>query len=114
MLEHKGRKSGKARYVALEVVQDCAPNSLVVASGFGRRAQWFQNLMARPQCRVSIGFTRRAEARASVLSPGETQLVLAQYQSTHPEAWERLLAVIAEATGAMTPEIPLVRLSLEV
>lgn len=55
LLEHRGRKSGKARYVVLETVARPASDTVVVASGFGRSAQWFQNLTADPHCRVSIG-----------------------------------------------------------
>lgn len=41
MLEHVGRKSGAKRYVVLEVVGHPAPDTYVVASGFGEHAQWF-------------------------------------------------------------------------
>ena len=54
MLEHVGRKSGARRFVVLEVVGHPAPDTYVVASGFGERAQWFRNLIANPQVRVSV------------------------------------------------------------
>ena len=39
MLEHIGRKSGTPRYAVLELVDHPAPETYVVASGFGRKAQ---------------------------------------------------------------------------
>nr|WP_281497027.1 nitroreductase family deazaflavin-dependent oxidoreductase [Ornithinimicrobium sp. F0845] len=112
MLEHVGRTSGLARYVVLEVVLRESDTSLVVASGFGRRAQWFRNLLAEPRCHVSTGFTRRRPAVATVLTDAEGAAVLARYQQEHPGAWERLSAIIVEATGDPEPDIPLVRLAL--
>ncbi|GAA1159406.1 nitroreductase family deazaflavin-dependent oxidoreductase [Ornithinicoccus hortensis] len=113
MLEHVGRSTGAARYVVLEVVEDSGTGSLVVASGFGPRAQWFRNLVAQPRCHVSTGLRRRVPALATVLDPAESAAVLARYQVEHPAAWEKLSAIITEATGCADPQIPLVRLSLE-
>lgn len=112
MLEHVGRTSGEARYAVLEVVAEESPTSFVVASGFGPRAQWFRNLRAEPRCHVSIGTLRRRPAQAHVLNEAERTRVLAAYQAQHPAAWEKLAAVITEATGESDPDIPLVRLDL--
>ncbi len=46
MLEHIGRKSGAPRYAVLEIVDHPAPDVYIVASGFGRKAQWFSNVQA--------------------------------------------------------------------
>jgi deazaflavin-dependent oxidoreductase (nitroreductase family) len=46
------RKSGLGRYVVLEVVDHPTPDSYVVASGFGEKAQWFRNVKANPRMRV--------------------------------------------------------------
>lgn len=48
MIEHVGRRSGEARFVCLEVVERPSRDRIVVVSGFGERAQWFQNLQATP------------------------------------------------------------------
>ena len=65
MLEHVGRKSGVPRYAVLEVVDHPTPDTYVVASGFGRKAQWFRNIRANPRVRVYVGShaPRRATAR---------------------------------------------------
>lgn len=113
MLEHVGRTSGQARYVVLEVVGEEPSGGLVVASGFGRTSQWFRNVVAEPSCHVSIGFTRRRPAVATVLDAAEGEAVLADYRQAHPGSWENLSAIITEATGESDPEIPLVRLQLQ-
>ncbi|WP_256841605.1 nitroreductase family deazaflavin-dependent oxidoreductase [Ornithinimicrobium cryptoxanthini] len=113
MLEHVGRTSEQARYVVLEVVREESPGALVVASGFGRTSQWFRNVVAEPRCHVSIGFTRRRPAVATVLGAAESEAALADYQQAHPGSWEDLSAIIRKATGEADPEIPLVRLQLQ-
>jgi deazaflavin-dependent oxidoreductase (nitroreductase family) len=55
MLEHVGRKSGARRYAVLEVVDHPSPEVYVIASGFGRKAQWFLNIEADPRVRVYVG-----------------------------------------------------------
>ncbi len=42
LLQHTGRKSGKARLTVLEVVaRDQPTGAYIVASGFGEKADWF-------------------------------------------------------------------------
>lgn len=67
MLEHVGRKSGTPRYAVLEVTDHPSPDTYVVASGFGRKAQWFRNIQANPRVRVYAGShaPRRAAAPSS-------------------------------------------------
>jgi deazaflavin-dependent oxidoreductase (nitroreductase family) len=45
LLEHVGRKSGLTRYSCVEVVdRDDDGMTLTIVSGYGVRAQWYQNL----------------------------------------------------------------------
>ncbi|MDQ2624816.1 MAG: nitroreductase family deazaflavin-dependent oxidoreductase [Actinomycetota bacterium] len=90
-----------------------SPDSLVVASGFGRNSQWFRNVVAEPRCHVSIGVTRRRPAVATVLDTAESEEALAYYRQAHPGSWEKLSAIIVEATGETDPDLPLVRLELQ-
>lgn len=60
MLEHIGRKSGAARYVVLEAFDHPTPDTFVVPSGFGEKAQWFRNLKANPRVRSTFAATRRS------------------------------------------------------
>lgn len=54
MIEHVGRNTGRLRYVVVEIVDRPTLTSVIVASGFGTRAQWYSNITANPQVRVWI------------------------------------------------------------
>lgn len=111
MVEHVGRRSGLARYVVLEVLDAPSPNTLLIASGFGERAQWFRNLRATPACHVWHGTIRRRPATAQVLPAPDRDEALADYRRDHPKAWEVLSRVVTEA-GVDQGRIPIVRLTL--
>ena len=113
LLEHRGRKSGEPRFVVIEAVDREAPDRVVVASGFGRHAQWYRNLAAEPRCGVSIGWRRRVPARAEFLGTDESREVLERYAERRPAAWAMLQRSIQDATGEADPEIPMVRLHLQ-
>lgn len=109
LLEHRGRKSGARRFVVLEVLAMPSRNELVLASGFGRRAQWFQNLQANPSCRVSVGFLRHVDATATVLDEERARPILANYQAAYPVLWKKLNATLRELQGGNEHfELPLV------
>jgi deazaflavin-dependent oxidoreductase (nitroreductase family) len=59
MLEHIGRKSGARRDVVLEVVDHPTPETFIVASGFGSKAQWLRNIEANPRVRIYAGIRAR-------------------------------------------------------
>ncbi|MGZ4514936.1 MAG: nitroreductase family deazaflavin-dependent oxidoreductase [Mycobacterium sp.] len=116
MLEHIGRKSGMPRQVILEVVDHPSPGTWVVASGFGRKAQWFRNIQANPHVRVYAGSHPPGQATARVLDQDEADRTLAAYRSRHPQAWERMRPVLEDTLGAPigdtnTP-LPMVELRL--
>ncbi|MGH3353482.1 MAG: nitroreductase family deazaflavin-dependent oxidoreductase [Nocardioides sp.] len=113
MLEHVGRRSGAPRYVCLEVVERPSTDEIVVVSGFGTRAQWYQNLRAEPACRVSIGARTNVSARARFLSEEESAAALGRYQVAHPKAWQRLRGAIETAVGHEVEGLPMVALTLE-
>ncbi|MEV6768086.1 nitroreductase family deazaflavin-dependent oxidoreductase [Nocardia sp. NPDC051030] len=112
LLEHTGRKTGESRYVALETVSRPTPDTIVIASGFGTKAQWYRNLTANPACRVSIGLRHRVPATARTLALDESELVLAEYKRTHPAAYRELSGVIEAAIGGSIDDVPLVELTL--
>jgi deazaflavin-dependent oxidoreductase (nitroreductase family) len=115
MLEHLGRKSGARRYAVLEVV-DHSPDSYVVASGFGRKAQWFRNIQANPRVRVYAGSRRPVPATARVLDQTEADRALAAYRSRHPRAWEQFKPVLEGTLGTTISDthtpLPMVELRL--
>ncbi|UGT42093.1 nitroreductase family deazaflavin-dependent oxidoreductase [Nocardia yamanashiensis] len=112
LLEHLGRKSGRPRYVVLETVARPAPETVIIASGFGPAAQWYRNLRAHPACRVSIGFRNHVPATARTLTAEESKSVLAEYRRAHPAAYRELSGVIEQATGVGIDEVPLIELTL--
>ncbi|GAA4535384.1 hypothetical protein GCM10023161_08810 [Mycobacterium paraffinicum] len=117
MLEHVGRKSGAARYVVLEVVGHSSPDTYVVASGFGRKAQWFRNIQANPRVRVYAGSHAPRRATARILDQQEADRALAAYVSRHRQAWEQMRPVLEETLGVPITEtgtpLPLVELRLD-
>lgn len=100
MLEHIGRKSGTPRNAVLEVLDHPTPDVYVVASGFGRKAQWFRNIEANPQVRVYAGSRPPRRAMARVLDRAEADRALAAYRDRHPRAWERFRPVLENTLGA--------------
>ncbi|MYR08026.1 nitroreductase family deazaflavin-dependent oxidoreductase [Gordonia sp. SID5947] len=112
LLEHTGRTTGETRYVVLETVERSTPTQVVIASGFGRRAQWFKNLQADPRCRVSIGRSSGRPAVAEVLDDGDATAVMDRYRTAHARAYGELAGIIEESTGLSIDDVPLVRLTL--
>ncbi|WP_226925332.1 nitroreductase family deazaflavin-dependent oxidoreductase [Georgenia thermotolerans] len=116
LVEHLGRRTGRRRYVVLEVVLR-EPGAVVVAAGYGPTSQWYRNLAADPRVRL---WWRRAvgvRGRAELLGAAEGARVLERYRRLHP--WRaRLLARalgIADLDRPGTLEqiagrVPLVRL----
>jgi deazaflavin-dependent oxidoreductase (nitroreductase family) len=116
MLEHIGRKSAARRYVVLEVVDHPTPDSYLVASGFGAKAQWFRNIKANPRVRVYTRSHAPVPATARMLSPQEADRALGAYINAHPQAWERFRPVLERTLGSPIAEtdtpLPIVELRL--
>ncbi len=110
LLEHVGRRSGQPRYVCLEIVERPSRRQFVVVSGFGEHAQWYRNLRAQPECRVSSGFGNRLAAHARLMSSAESAAALSRYQQAHPRAWRRLRGMIEQAVGGPVTDLPMVDL----
>ncbi len=115
LLEHTGRRTGATRQVVLEVVSRPQPGQYLVVSGFGTSAQWFQNVMAEPRVRISVGTRHRQSARAVQLDAAEAAEVLRRYAHEHPRAWrtlEPIVAASAERSGE-SPGVPIVAFTFE-
>ncbi|MGW0035261.1 nitroreductase family deazaflavin-dependent oxidoreductase [Gordonia sp. NPDC003376] len=108
MLEHTGRISGRPRQACLQVAVRRSPGSLVVISGHGTTAQWYRNLLAHPDCRVTTARRGGIRAHARVLSDDESTAVLDGIGRAHPRRAERLRTMAEEGTGAP----PMVELTL--
>lgn len=117
MLEHIGRTSGERRYVVLEVVGRPNPDTIVVASGFGAKAQWFRNVSVNPEVRVWLGSHPPAAAVAHVLDQQAVDRVLTDYRTEHPKTWEQFKLVLEETLGQPITDtgapLPMVELRLQ-
>ena len=117
MLQHIGRKSGAPRYAVLEIVGHPTPDTYVIASGFGRKAQWFRNIQANPRVRVFAGSHAPRPATARILDQHAADDALASYRRRHPRAWEQLRPALEETLGVPITEtdtpLPMVELRLD-
>ena len=90
LLTHIGRKSGQPRQAIVEVVDFDAKNNIYFAvSGFGEKAQWFQNIMHTPQVKIQVG-NHAMLARAGRLSLEDGEHILLDYSQNHPIALREL------------------------
>ncbi|MFD0258954.1 nitroreductase family deazaflavin-dependent oxidoreductase [Kitasatospora indigofera] len=91
LLTHAGRSTGLPRRVVLEVVdRDDATGAFVLASGFGPGAQWYRNVVAKPEVTVQVGRWRTA-AVVRPMSAEESGRAMAAYALRHPRAARALM-----------------------
>lgn len=116
MLSHLGRKSGQLRQTVLEIVEaQAAPRRYIVASGWGRGADWFRNVQQNPRVLLDTAQGRFA-AIASELSEEEAAAALFTYAQAHPIAFSQLSkSILGETVTAslqdcqrLASKIPLV------
>ncbi|KAA0022000.1 nitroreductase family deazaflavin-dependent oxidoreductase [Antrihabitans cavernicola] len=96
LLEHRGRKTGNPRFVVLEVAERPEPDAFVVVAGLGPGSQWFRNIQANPDVRISVGTRREKPAKARVLTPDDGARAIARYRVEHPTAFAKLEEVMRE------------------
>jgi len=94
MLHHVGRKSGNTYETVVEVVShDRERDRWIVASGWGPKAQWYQNLRANPRTTITVG-ARKFEVKAVLLSPEEGKQYLADYIRRYPVVMRMILRAL--------------------
>jgi deazaflavin-dependent oxidoreductase (nitroreductase family) len=90
MFRHTGRKTGLPRYAVVEVVRhDHATDTYFIASGWGERSDWFQNIQKTPQVLVHAG-RRQFEAMATRLSIEQATQELVDYARRHATSFRNL------------------------
>lgn len=90
LLNHIGRKSGLPRQVVLEVVRfDPQTKTWIIASGFGEKSQWYQNLRQQPQVIIQVG-NQQHQVTAKFLSSQEGAAEMVDYAQRHPSAAHNL------------------------
>lgn len=95
MLQHTGRRSGRPRFVVLEVVARPARGRYVIAAGKGEAADWYRNVSHDPRVRLWVGRTQDAPGSARLLDRTEARARLVAYRAEHPAAWRVLRPLIA-------------------
>lgn len=94
LLHHIGRKSGLQRQAVVEVVAyDPRAGAWIVASGFGPKSDWYQNLRRQPQTGVQFG-RRRYRVTSHFLSADEGADIMGAYARRHPRAARRLCSLM--------------------
>jgi deazaflavin-dependent oxidoreductase (nitroreductase family) len=94
LLEHRGRCTGRPRQVVLEVVdRHPASGGVLVASGYGSRAQWYRNIQADPRVAFWLG-RRRQQGVAEPLDPAESGRRLAAYALRTPRSAALLMRIV--------------------
>jgi deazaflavin-dependent oxidoreductase (nitroreductase family) len=94
LLVHRGRRTGMPREVVLEVVdRDPVSREVVVASGYGSRAQWFRNIREDPHVEYQVG-RHRYRGVAEPLPPAESGRRLADYARRRPRSAALLMRTI--------------------
>jgi deazaflavin-dependent oxidoreductase (nitroreductase family) len=112
LLEHRGRRSNLQRRVVLEVIDRPSSDTYVIVSGFGEASQWYRNLRADPQVRVSVGWRRNVAAAATLLSPDDAEATLSRYAQRHPRTWEHLRHILERALHTDDLRLPMFALQL--
>ena len=121
MLTHTGRKSGMPHETIIEVVRHNRETDIYyVASGWGERSDWFQNIRKSPKVKVRVGL-KQFSATATVVDQASEIEILRTYIQHHPIAFKELSRLFlgerlqADATGArrMAETMPMVAFQVE-
>jgi deazaflavin-dependent oxidoreductase (nitroreductase family) len=99
LLTHKGRQSKKPRYTVLEVIKfDQEHNIHYVASGFGKKSDWYKNILKYPEVEIRCA-GKSYPATAAILPVDEAQVIFQDYISKHPLAIKNLAKLIGYQIG---------------
>jgi len=90
MLTHTGRKSGLARQTVVEVVQhDKGTDTYYIVSGWGEKADWYQNIRHTPEVSIQVG-SRKFQTRAEFIPQEKATGIMQIYAQEHPVAFSEL------------------------
>jgi deazaflavin-dependent oxidoreductase (nitroreductase family) len=83
----------------LEVVHyDKETNTHYVASGFGEKSQWYQNIIKTPDVTIQVG-NQKFPATAKRLPLDEAEKIFEIYQQKHPNAIKNLSKLVGYEIG---------------
>ncbi|MFD1546215.1 nitroreductase family deazaflavin-dependent oxidoreductase [Nonomuraea guangzhouensis] len=102
LLAHIGRVSGRPRQAVIEVIEH-GEHGYVAASGFGPKADWYQNILKTPDVTIQIG-GRTLQVTATPLPVDEGAEIMARYAPRHPAAARRLCKIMGFAIDGSTQD----------
>lgn len=92
MLNHIGRKTGQLRKTVVEVI-GIDNGTYYIASGWGYKSNWYQNLLAHPDTTIQIG-RKKLEVHAETLPADQGTQILMDYREHHPVAASELSRIL--------------------
>jgi deazaflavin-dependent oxidoreductase (nitroreductase family) len=93
LLHHTGRISGKPRQNVLEVVNhDAATNTYWIAAGFGKKSDWYQNILKTPDVEIEVG-SQKSLRTAVPLTPENSGQAMVDYARRNPRAAKELMRI---------------------
>lgn len=116
MLTHTGRKSGQPRQTVIEVVKHDKENGVYyVVSGWGDKADWYQNIQKKPSVTIHVG-RRTFQSQAYFVPLAKAIAVMEAYTREHPIAFKELSSLFlgkemkasSEAAKQLAEKMPMV------
>lgn len=93
LLNHTGRISGQPRQNVLEVVDhDEAADTYTIAAGFGKKSDWYKNILKTPEVTIQVG-SREMAATAVPMQPEDSGQAMVKYAHRNPRAAKGLMRI---------------------
>jgi deazaflavin-dependent oxidoreductase (nitroreductase family) len=93
LLNHIGRKSGERRQAVVEVVHyESQTGVYMIASGFGDKSDWYQNLLKTPYVKIQVG-KNEMDVIAIPLPPEQSGQAMMDYAHRNPSAAKALMRI---------------------
>lgn len=89
-----GRKTGKPRHAMVDVIDYYKETGIYyIEAAYGKRADWYRNIQADPVFHAQVG-RRKFEARATPLSPEETEKAIVAFVRRRPVYARSVMAMV--------------------
>lgn len=93
LLNHLGRISGRERQAVVEIVDyDPQSGTYLIASGFGVKSDWYQNLLKTPQITIQVG-KMKLEVVAKPLAAEDSGHAMVDYARRNSSAAKALMRI---------------------
>ncbi|MCA0456348.1 MAG: nitroreductase family deazaflavin-dependent oxidoreductase [Chloroflexi bacterium] len=94
VLTTRGRKSGKARYAAVEYRRH--GSKIYIISAWGGRPDWYQNLLTDPLVTIQLGREKVSALADKVTDPAEAARALNLFRQDAPARYDAVLGRLIE------------------